>query len=173
MNESKRSNLAIGAILILFGLILLGVRLVPGLEDLLAIRFTWPLIIIAVGAGLLLFGALVGAPEMAIPACIVAGTGGILYWQNLTGAWGSWAYIWTLYPGFTGVGILLARLLGSQRVSAMREGTDLILTSAVMFLIFGSFLGGFRMLGSYWPVVLILAGLLIVVRNFLPRRTAG
>ena len=64
---------------------------------------SWPLIVVAVGAGLLVLGLLVGAPEMAIPAVIVGGIGGILYYQNLSGNWASWSYLWTLIPGFSGL----------------------------------------------------------------------
>ena len=41
---------------------------------------------------------LTGQPGMLVPACIVGGIGGMLYWQNLTGDWASWSYSWSLIP---------------------------------------------------------------------------
>ena len=46
----------------------------------------------------------------------------------------------------------------------------LILISLVMFAIFGSFLGGLDVFGNYWPVLLILLGLIVLVRSFFPKR---
>jgi hypothetical protein len=108
---------------------------------------------------------------MAVPACIVAGIGGLLYWQNLTGNWDSWSYAWALIPGFVGVGIILAGLMGEGRLrDAIDGGGTLILISAVMFAIFGSFLGGLELLGDWWPLLLILVGLLVLVRSFFRKR---
>jgi hypothetical protein len=107
---------------------------------------------------------------MAVPACIVGGIGGLLYWQNATGNWESWAYAWTLIPGFVGVGIVLSGLLGGDTQQSVRGGAWLILISLVLFTIFGSFLGGLGLLGPYWPVLLIALGLLVLVRSFFRAR---
>jgi len=127
-------------------------------------QFSWPWTIIGVGALLLLLGLLTGAPGLAVPACIVGGIGGLLYWQNTTGNWESWAYAWALIPGFVGVGIVLAGLLSGEARKGMREGSGLILISLILFAVFGSFFGALGMAGSYWPVLLILLGLLMLVR---------
>ena len=37
---------------------------------------------------------------------IVTGTGLILLYQNSTGRWQTWAYIWALYPVFLGLGLM-------------------------------------------------------------------
>ena len=159
MSKQQRSSLAAGVVLILLGGWLLAVRLVPGLERWANFTFTWPVIVILVGGGLLLLGLMAGSPGMAVPACIVAGIGGLLYYQNASGDWASWAYAWALIPGFVGIGILLAALLEGKLRSEGREGLRLIVISAVLFLIFGSFLGGPAPLGQWWPILLILLGL--------------
>jgi hypothetical protein len=125
----------------------------------------WPLIVIGVGAFLFLFGLLVGAPGMAVPASIVAGIGGILMWQNATGEWESWAYAWTLIPGFVGVGIALEGLFGGRARKAISDGAWMILISLTLFLVFGSFLGGPVALGGYWPALLIVLGVLFLFRS--------
>ena len=79
----------------------------------------------AVGGMLLVIGLLTRTPEMAIPASIVAGIGGILWVQNTYNNWGTWSYSWALIPGFVGVGILLSGLLGGRNVrEAVRELTE-------------------------------------------------
>ncbi len=160
MNRRRRSSLAGGLVLILLGVLFLTVQLMPGLQ----LWFSWPLIIVGVGVLLLILGLVTGAPGMAVPACIVGGIGGLLYWQNSTGNWESWAYAWTLIPGFVGVGIVLSGLLGGETRQSVRGGGGLILISLVLFTVFGSFLGGLNLLGPYWPVLLIVLGLWVLVR---------
>ncbi|RPJ44519.1 MAG: hypothetical protein EHM21_10170 [Chloroflexi bacterium] len=170
MERRTRSSIVGGVLLILFGLFFLAYQLVPERFNWFQFEMSWPMIVITVGVGLLLFGLLVGAPGMAVPACIVSGIGLILYWQNLTGNWESWAYVWTLIPGFVGIGVILAGIFGEGRLrDAISGGLWLILISLVMFAIFGSFLGGMNLFGPYWPALLILLGLILLVRAFFRR----
>ena len=122
---------------------------------------------VAVGLGLFIMGLIVGAPGMAIPACIVAGIGGILYWQNLTGDWFSWTYAWALIPGFVVVGMILSALLGEGGWSQAGKGAEMILVSLVLFIVFGSLFGGISGLGPYWPALLVLVGGVQLVRRVL------
>lgn len=169
MERENRPGLAVGLLLILLGLFFLALQLVPGLQAWFDAAFAWPLIIVGVGVLLLVFGLAVGAPGMAVPAAIVSGVGGLLYWQNATGNWESWAYAWTLIPGFVGIGIMLAGLLGEDSGRSLRDGFNLVLISLVLFVIFGSFLGGLPLLGPYWPVILILFGLWLLFQAFFRR----
>ncbi len=170
MERRTRTSVVGGLLLILLGLFFLAYQVMPDRLAWLRIDMSWPLIVVAVGAGLLIFGLLVGAPGMAVPACIVGGIGALLYWQNATGNWDSWAYAWTLIPGFVGIGTILAGLLGEGRLrDALEGGFWMITISAVMFAIFGSFLGGMNLFGPYWPALLILLGAIILVRNLIRR----
>jgi hypothetical protein len=169
MSRRRRLNLLGGALLVLLGAWLLAVQFVPGLDTLIDIDFSWPLIIIGVGLFLFVFGLLVGEPGMAVPASIVTGIGALLYYQNATGNWESWAYAWTLIPGFVGIGAIIAGLLGEDRNKSVRDGLNLLVISAVLFLIFGSFLGGLDLLGDYWPVLLILLGAWLLIRPLFRR----
>ena len=166
MVRDRRSNLAGGVVLILIGVLLLVFQVMPGLQ----VWASWPLIIIGVGVLLLTIGLLTGVPAMAIPACIVGGVGGLLYWQNATGNWGSWAYVWTLIPGFNGVGIILSGLFGGDVRQSLGVGGWLILISLVLFAVFGSFFGKTGLLGAYWPVLLIAMGLLLLARPLFQSR---
>jgi hypothetical protein len=166
MDRRRRSNLGVGVFFILVGALALVYQLVPGVKDLLDLSFEWPMIIIGIGLFLLVLGLLVGAPGMAVPAMIMCGIGGLLYWQNETGNWESWAYAWTLIPGFVGVGVFLAELLEGKFTSAIQGGGWLIFISLTMFAIFSSFLGGPEWIGPYWPVLLILVGVVMLIRVF-------
>ena len=170
MDQQMRRNLVVGVVLVLLGVWFLAVQFVPGLGSWINIEWSWPLLIMAVGAFLLLFGLLVGAPGMAVPAVIVAGIGGILYYQNATGDWTSWSYLWTLIPGFVGVGVILAGLLGGDFRSSLTEGGGLIIISLILFFIFASIMGGWNLLGDYWPVLLILLGVWLLIRQLFRSR---
>lgn len=165
---NRQTNLVGGALLILIGLFVLAIQFVPGLGAFFHIRFTWPLIIVGVGLVLLVLGVVVGEPGMAMPACMVGGIGCVLYVQNLTGNWTSWAYSWALLPGFVGVGMVLSSLLGGKEKVA--DGVKMILVSMIMFAIFGTAFGAFGFLGQFWPVLLILLGLVVLAQGFFRNR---
>jgi hypothetical protein len=166
MDSQRRSSLAGGLVLVLLGALFLAVQWVPGLQ----LWFSWPLIIIGIGVLLLIVGLLTGVPAMAIPACIVGGIGGLLYWQNATGNWESWAYAWALIPGFVGVGMVLSGLLGGDTRQTVRGGAWLILISLVLFAVFASFFGALGLVGRYWPVLLIGLGLLVLAQSLFRSR---
>jgi len=170
MDKRDRSRLGTGIILVLLGLWFLAVRISPALGDWAEGRLGWPVIVIAVGLAMLLMGVVTGGYGLAVPAAIVAGIGGLLYWQNATGNWESWAYAWALIPGFVGVGVGLMGLLEGRRGEALRSAGWLILISLVMFFVFGSFLGGASLLGPYWPVLLIGLGVLLLGQSILGSR---
>ncbi len=165
VGQGRRSSLAFGVILVLLGIWFLAVQFVPGLNALFGPEMTWPLIVVGVGVLLLVFGILSGTPGMAVPACVVGGIGLLLYWQNATNNWQSWAYAWTLIPGFAGVGVILNGLLGHDTRNSLVGGVWLIIISLVMFAIFASFLGGPSIVGQYWPVLIIALGVLLLVRS--------
>ncbi len=165
MAQADRGRIAAALIFILLGVWFLAVQLVPGLQAFTFNRYTWPLAIVGIGALLAVLGIVTWVPGLLVPASIVGGIGGLLYWQNLTGNWESWAYAWTLIPGFVGVGVFLAGLMHGHVREAMVGGGWLILISAILFLIFGSFLGGPVLLGAYWPVLLILLGVIFLAQS--------
>ena len=165
--RQNRTNLVLGILLILIGGWLVATRQIPALQDWIDTNFTWPMWTIGAGVLVLLIGLITGAPGMAVPASIIAGIGGILYYQNTTDDFGSWSYMWTLIPGFVGVGTILAGLLGENTRANLARGANLLVTSAVLFLVFATFFGGLNILGEYGAaVILILLGLYVLARGF-------
>lgn len=162
----NRSNLFLGVLLIAVGAWLVASRQIPSLQDFTEnmTGATWT---IAAGVLILVMGLLTGAPGMAVPASIVAGIGGILFYQDRVGDYGSWSYMWTLIPGFIGVGTILAGLLGENTSRNIGSGLRLLGFSAVLFLVFGTFLGDLKFLGEYGvAILLILLGVFILARGF-------
>jgi hypothetical protein len=174
MEKKNRTQLALGILLILAAAWLIATRINPDLAKILHLTFDWPVWIMLSGALILFIGLLVGAPGMAVPACIVAGIGGILYYCNLTENWGAWSYLWTLIPGFVGVGALLSGLIGGTFRKDFGGALNSIIVSLVLFAIFATFFNAWSIFGTYSayvPIVLLFAlGIWFVVRGFLRRR---
>ena len=164
MDKGKRTSIVGGAILILVGAVLFAAQVLPDFMPDFWEIFSWPWIVIGIGLFLFILGAAVGEPGMAVPATIICGLGGILAYQWYTGDWQSWSYIWTLIPGFVGIGIVLMSLLGGD--ASLKDGSTLMFISFIMLAVFGSFFGAVGMAGRYWPVLLILLGVVLMIRTF-------
>lgn len=68
--------------------------------------------------------------------------------------------MWALIPGFVGIGSVLAGVLGDHTAHNIKRGINLMVISAVLFLVFSSFLGGWELLGNFGSaILLILLGL--------------
>lgn len=170
MERNRTGTVVLAVLLILFGLLWLATQIFPDLNFIENLNFDWPWLVIGAGVALLVIGLLTRQPDMAVPAFIVGGIGCLLYYQNSTGDWASWAYAWALIPGFAGLGTIVAGLLKGNSSRQIGEGLSMIVVSAILFAIFGSFLGGPNWLGPYWPVLLILAGLWVLFSGLLRRR---
>jgi hypothetical protein len=157
MNSTRgRSQLALGVILILLGAWFLADKSVPAFHLLFNKYTEFPFNMFLIGGGIFIIGLALGQPGMSVPAAIVAGIGGIFYYQNITHSYNSWSYMWTLILGFVGVGSILAGLLGDNTAHNLKRGLDMMVISAVLFLVFASFFGGLKMLGNYGPAILLI-----------------
>jgi hypothetical protein len=174
MEKKNRTQLALGLLLIAAAGWLIATRINPDLAKILHLQFNWPVWVIFAGAVIFIIGLLVGASDMVIPACIVAGIGGILYYQNATGNWQSWSYLWTLIPGFAGVGQILSGVIGGDFTARLREGMKAVLTSAILFTIFATIFNAWTIFGkysTYVPIALLfLLGAWLIVRGVLKRK---
>jgi len=166
MEKRARSAIASGAILVALGVLLLVARLVPGFWG----DLTWPFIVIGVGVLLLVLAVATGNAGLAVPGCIVGGIGLILWWQNTNNQWETWAYAWTLIPGFVGVGALVQGLLEAKPLKALLDALWPVIVSAILFVVFGSWFGGLQLgIPLYYLAggALILGGVLVILRGFL------
>lgn len=119
---------------------------------------------------------------LVIFGSIVAVTGIILFVQNVTGQWQSWAYAWALlFPGSVGLGqYLWGKRTGNT--AAVRSAEKTLRIAVMLFIAFGIFfevvlgIGGFR-LGAAGrivvPVLLIAAGVAIYVTSMTGERDSN
>lgn len=167
---------ALGLILIVGG----GALLVAQLMDVDFGRIGWPFFVIAPGVVLLLAGlASSGGLGLAIAGSIVTMVGLILFFQNATGLYATWAYAWALTGPFgSGLGIVLHGLV-HRRPDTVRDGFWPLMTGlglfAVGFVFFEGIIGlsGGRLDLPGWalPAVLILAGVGVLLWSVTGRRT--
>lgn len=143
---------------------------------------SWPLLVIV--PGLILIGsAFVPAPPIgvgfAISGAIVTTVGLLLSYQQASGHWESWAYAWALLPTAAG---LAMTVYGSaaRRDSLTSVGLRLAGIGALMFVIglwyFETVFDTGRVpfdLATWWPVIPLLAGLLLTARAFIRSGDSG
>ena len=167
----RRGSFTFGVLLILLGAWFLALEFVLAFGDWMARFADWPMWII--GPGLIFMAAAIisGVYDLMVPGSIITGIGLILHYQNTTNDYQSWSYAWALIIVFVGIGVFLANLFRGKVRQAFEEGGSPIMTGLVLFLIFGSF---FRatfeqepLLGDYWPLVLVLVGLWLLVKPLL------
>jgi hypothetical protein len=164
MNSPTRSSLRTGLALILLGVVFLILQIVPGVRDIFRGENAPALVLFGVALLLAIIGIAAGAIGMIIPVCIVAGIGGIFYWQTaMGGGYLSWSYAWTLIPGFVGVGVFLNELFSGRPLKGLTDALGPIIFSLCAFLIFGSIFGGITNVGLAVPVALIVLGLVVLV----------
>ena len=133
----------------------------------------WPLFIIVPGLVLVAAAVLVPRPDgigFAIAGSIVTSIGLLLWYQNASDHWESWAYAWALIgPGAAGLALFLygAWTHAADQVSG---GLRLMGISAILFvaglLFFETIFQSGRLpvdLGDAWPVVLVAIGVVIVL----------
>lgn len=162
MNKGRVST---AILLIGLGLWYLAVAVSPEVKAIAYGSNTWPLQIVGLGGLFYLAGIFALNPGMFIPGTIVAGIGGLLYYQNITGDWASWAYAWSLIPGFVGIGLILFGAF-SRKMGAVIGGLWNICVSLVLFSIFGSAFGKIPYADKLWPIVLVILGLFLLVGAF-------
>jgi hypothetical protein len=161
----RRGNIAGAILLIGVGVFYLAVAMLPGFKEVAYGRTTWPLQIVTLGALFFAAGILSFTPAFFIPASVITGVGGILYYQNLTGNWASWSYMWALIPGFVGIGLILFGIFG-RKLGAIIGGLWNIFSGLVLFSIFGLAFGNLPYVNLVWPVALILLGFFFLLRAF-------
>jgi len=167
--QSGSGRSAAAVVIISVGVFLLLAQL--GIFSFNLMGLLWPFFIIIPGLAFL-YPAWKGGPDaapLAIPGAIITGTGALLLLQSVTGRWESWAYVWTLYPVFLGLGfMLMGRRSGNRRT--LETGRGFVRWGLIAFIIFAAFFELFiftgARIGSYLvPAVLILAGLWLLLRH--------
>jgi hypothetical protein len=180
-DQSRQSGgvptVAIGLVLVVVGAVLFaGQAAGIGIADV-----GWPFFVIAAGIAVLFIGLVVANEQgMVIGGTITTTVGLVLFYQDQTGRWESWAYAWALVgPAASGLGLAVWGLRSGSG-SDVRNGTWGLLGGlaifAVGFLFFEGVIGigGERLALPEWllPVAVIGIGVVVLLRGMLERRVA-
>ncbi len=172
MNSSpanRGSNQVIGMVLIVLGaLFLLGQ--VVDFGDIIG-NWGWPFFIILPGL-LMLIWSIIGGKSvsgLAIPGSIVTTVGLILFFQNATDRYESWAYAWGLITAAAGFGRYLQSSLNGD-AAGRAQGLQAARVGLILFVGFGAFFELFIFNQSAFarylvPLALIAFGIFMVMRN--------
>jgi hypothetical protein len=85
MEDRNRSSIRTGLVLIVLGIFFVFVQMYPAFQSLFSPAHTPDVILFGVALLLAFIAIVTGSIGMAIPVCIVAGIGGIFYWQTASG----------------------------------------------------------------------------------------
>ena len=133
----------------------------------------WQFFVIIPGV-ILMVSSLIPKPPrgvgFAIAGSIVTTVGLVLLYQESTAHWESWSYAWVLVgPGAAGLGMLLYGLIFGQR-DLVSMGARLAGIAVAIFVVgywfFETVFATGRApvdLGAWWPVVIIVAGLAVLM----------
>jgi hypothetical protein len=171
------ASLAVGIVLVVVGVFFLTMRLF----DVDLSRYGWPLYVIIPGLTLLVVGFISLGSGALVPGGIVTVTGLILAYQSTTEDWASWSYAWALVvPGGVGLGIFLQGLR-VRSSSLVRQGRSLMFWALMIFLIGFVFFESILNISGHdygkvgqaaLPVLLIIIGVTLLIRNFQRGRSA-
>jgi hypothetical protein len=171
------SGVALGIVLVVVGLFFLAVRLAD--VDLGA--YGWPLFIVIPGLTLLIVGFVSLGTGAAIPGGILTMVGLVLAYQNSSGNWASWVYVWPLVaPGGVGVGLFLQGMRDRNQ-GLIKQGRSLIFIAFLIFMIgFVFFESILHLTGTDYglfgkvalPGLLVVIGIVLLVRSMQRSRSA-
>jgi len=135
----------------------------------------WPLLVIIPGVILLIAAIVTRPPDgigFAIAGAIVTTVGGILFYQQETGDWESWSYVWALIPGAAGLAMVIYGALARIH-HLVGKGLRLMAIAGTLFLVgMWYFETVFRSgeapidLATWWPLFLIAIGVVVFARGF-------
>jgi hypothetical protein len=171
------TGVALGIVFVVVGLFFLLVRLAN--VDLGS--YGWPLFIVIPGLTLLIVGFVSLGTGAAIPGGILTMVGLVLAYQNSSGNWASWVYVWPLVaPGGVGVGLFLQGMRDRNQ-GLIKQGRSLIVIAFLIFMIgFVFFESILHLTGTDYglfgkvalPGLLVIIGVALLVRSLQRSRSA-
>lgn len=162
--RTPKSNRTIGLGLMGLGLFFLIGTILGGVMDLM-----WPIFVL--GPGLLLFYLVRAfgnkAAWLSVPATMISTVGLLLFYQNLTGHWESWAYAWSLImPTALGIGVSIYGDL-KKNDKTIERGEKLAKFGLGIFAVGAVF---FELLLNLGGFAIPLAVLFVIAGIYLTRR---
>lgn len=154
-NYSSSSRFVLGTFLILVGIFIFLMQ-----HDFFFWEDFWPVILIGIGI-LFVVGFLLNTNNygLLMPASILLVIGTLFLYMEMT----HWNHIIELWPTFIlapGIGFIFMFLFGPSGNKLYIPGLILITIAAIFFVSFSSY-------SHYWPVILIILGLVLI---FTPKK---
>ena len=156
-----KTNLIIGILLILLGLLFLG----PSL-GLFTLKVMWPAILLIVGLGF--FVAHFAAPAMygfLMPASVLVVSSIPLFTCTFSGDWQQMAQLWPIFVLSVSLGFFLMYFMGKRDRGLLIPALILLLLGIVSFLIF-------NYIKFVFPILFIGGGLVLVFLSLTSRNKA-
>lgn len=181
----KRGGTVLGVCLLVLGIVFLVMEVADIRITGRFWEFIWPFFVIVPGA-LLLFVVTKEGGKMAEAAAVIGGiitmTGLLLFYQNITDHWESWAYAWALtLPGGVAVGQIVDGVL-NNKPETKSSGQKLMKISLIMFAVGAVFFEVVLDISGYFrhsglgkialPGILIGLGLLLLMGSLGGRKDA-
>jgi hypothetical protein len=153
---NNRSPIGLGVLLIAVGAIFLAVNLLE-----MSWRSLWPLLLVA-GAAINFVIFLTDRRNVGalMPATILLIYGALFQYCALLGWW-RMSELWPVFILGPGLGLFMMYLFGTREKGLLVPAFILIGLSAIFFVAFGPF----RYYSRYWPVLLILFGLFLLLKR--------
>ena len=174
-SETRARGVVGGVVLVALGVIALAARQ-AGFELGNLAEDGWPLFIIVPGIALLVAAFVPAPPDglgFAVAGSVVTTVGAILLYQQNSGNWESWAYVWALIPMAAGIAMAAYGLLTGFRDIA-GNGVRLAAVAGVLFLVgFWYFTTVFETgespfaVDTWWPVIVVVIGAVVLGRAVL------
>jgi len=182
MSENPFRKLDSGRLILGGTLIVIGILLILG--PIFGVRWgdlLWPLFIIVPGLILCIFALSRGGQlgeGLMVPGSIVTMLGLLLFFQNITGLWETWAYAWALLaPTSIGLGYIVYGLV-KGRPALVQTGRRVATVGIIIFLVGAAFFEGILNisglgLGAMFVALLLIGlGVFFLIRaQLLHRRT--
>jgi hypothetical protein len=153
---NQRSAIWTGGMLIIVGALFLAINLLE-----IEWRNVWPLLFFAIAAvNFLIFLSNRRNYGVLMPAAIMV-VYGILFQYCAVAGWWHMGELWPLFILGPGLGFFMMYLFGKREPGLLVPAFVLTGLSAAFFLAFGPL----RYYSRFWPVILIIAGLLLLLRR--------
>ncbi|MDZ7291640.1 MAG: hypothetical protein ONB44_16810 [candidate division KSB1 bacterium] len=154
--SNQRSAIWSGGLLIVIGALFLAINLLE-----IDWRKLWPLLVFAGAAvNFAIFIADRRNYGVLMPATILLIYGALFQYCVLEGWW-HMSELWPTFILGPGAGLLMMYLFGKRDTGLLIPSLVLIGLSAIFFVT----LGPLRDYGQYWPVLLIIVGLLLLLKR--------
>ena len=135
----------------------------------------WPQLVLSLGVGFLFATWYSRMIWLLVPAFVFGANGLLMQFCAITGLWEIWAVLWTIEPLALGLALLVIGVK-KQSTGWFLAGSILCGLAGVALIGMTAILASLTLWSGLWlvslsgPAILVLAGILLVAWNVIPRR---